>query len=209
MIKKLRGYLLTGLVVWLPIFITFLVISSIVEWLDKLVSLLPHAYQPNTWFGITIPGIGVFIFIALFVFTGLFVTHLIGQKFIELGESLLKRIPLVRVIYQTTKQIIQALLITNDQSFRQVVMIEYPRKGAWTMAFLTGKIPGNGLVSGADKLCTIYVPTTPNPTSGFFLMVPENEVILLAISVEDALKIILSLGVMQQPLFRIKSEGVV
>ena len=88
-------------------------------------------------------------------------------------------------------------------------MIEYPRKGAWTMAFLTGKIPGNGLVSGTDKLCTIYVPTTPNPTSGFFLMVPENEVILLDISVEDALKIILSLGVMQQPLFRIKSEGVV
>lgn len=168
MIKKLRGYLLTGLVVWLPIFITFLVISSIVEWLDKLVSLLPYAYQPNTLFGITIPGMGVIIFIALFFFTGLFVTHLIGQKFIEIGESLLKRIPLVRVIYQTTKQIIQALLITNDQSFRQVVMIEYPRKGAWTMAFLTGKIPGNGLVSGTDKLCTIYVPTTPNPTSGFF-----------------------------------------
>jgi len=193
MTKKLRGYLITGLVVWLPIFVTVMVIRSIIELLDNLVVLLPKAYMPDT----AIPGLGVIIVFAVFLVTGLLVTNFVGQRLVEWGEALLHKIPLVRVIYHTTKQIIQALLQPHGQSFRQVVMIEYPRKEVWTMAFVTGRI------NHADKeLLTVYVPTTPNPTSGFFLMLPETDVVLLDISVENALKVILSLGAMRQPLFK-------
>jgi len=202
MTKKLRAYLITGLVVWLPIFITVLVITSIIEWLDKVVALLPDAYQPNALFGFSIPGLGVVISLTLFVVTGILVTNFVGQRLMEWGEALLQKIPGVRVIYHTTKQIIQALLKTNGQSFRQVVMIEYPKKDTWTMAFVTGRVKCPESMSSQQELLTVYVPTTPNPTSGFFLMVPESEAVLLDISVENALKVILSLGAMRQPLFK-------
>jgi uncharacterized membrane protein len=202
MTKKLRAYLITGLVVWLPIFITVLVITSIIEWLDKVVALLPDAYQPNALFGFSIPGLGVIISLTLFVVTGILVTNFVGQRLMEWGEALLQKIPGVRVIYHTTKQIIQALLKTNGQSFRQVVMIEYPRKECWTMAFVTGRVKCPETLFSNQELLTVYVPTTPNPTSGFFLMVPESDAVLLDISVENALKVILSLGAMRQPLFK-------
>jgi uncharacterized membrane protein len=204
MTKRLRGYLFTGLVVWLPIVVTFVVISSIVEWMDQLVSLLPDEFQPSVLFGFSIPGLGVVISMIVLLSTGLLVTNLIGQKFIQLGESLLHKIPLVRVIYNTTKQIIEALLMTNGQAFRQVAMIEYPRKGCWTMAFVTGKVKCPHDVDKSETLFTVYVPTTPNPTSGFYLMLPESEIKRLDLPVEDALKVILSLGAMQQPLFKNK-----
>lgn len=204
MTKRLRGYLFTGLVVWLPIVVTFVVISSIVEWLDQLVSLLPNEFQPGKIFGFSLPGLGVVIAFIVLLFTGLLVTNLIGQKLIKLGESLLHKIPLVRVIYNTSKQIIEALLMTNGQAFRQVAMIEYPRKGCWTIAFVTGKVKCPHDVDKSESLLTVYVPTTPNPTSGFYLMLPESEIKRLDLPVEDALKIILSLGAMQQPLFQSK-----
>ena len=202
MIKKLRGYLITGLVVWLPIFVTVMVISSVIELLDRVVSLLPNAYQPNVLFGFSVPGLGVIISLTLFLVTGLLVTNFIGQRLMEWGEALLQKIPLVRVIYHTTKQIIQALLMTNGQSFRQVVMLEYPKKETWTMAFVTGRVACPESLNTKKELLTVYVPTTPNPTSGFFLMVPESDVVLLDLSVENALKVILSLGAMRQPLFK-------
>lgn len=202
MTKRLRGYLFTGLVVWLPIVVTFLVISSIVEWLDKLVSIIPNEFQPSVIFGFSIPGLGLVIALFVLLATGLLVTNLIGQKLIQLGESLLHKIPLVRVIYNTTKQIIESLLMTNGQAFRQVAMIEYPRKGCWTMCFLTGKVKCPRDVDKSESLFTVYVPTTPNPTSGFYLMLPESEIRRLDLPVEDALKVILSLGAMQQPLFQ-------
>lgn len=202
MTKKLRGYLITGVVVWLPIFVTVMVIRSVLELLDKVVSLLPDAYQPTALLGFSIPGLGVMIVLVLFLVTGLMVTNFIGQRLMEWGEALLQKIPLVRVIYHTTKQIIQALLMTNGQSFRQVVMIQYPKADSWTMAFVTGRIPCPQSMTSSQELLTVYVPTTPNPTSGFFLMVPESEVVLLDITVENALKVILSLGAMRQPLFK-------
>ena len=206
MTKRLRGYLLTGLVVWLPIAVTFLVITSIVEWLDQLVSLLPKELQPSVVFGFSIPGLGVLIAFIVLCITGLLVTNLIGQKLIHLGEALLHKIPLVRVIYHTSKQIIEALLMTNGQAFRQVAMIEYPRKGCWTMAFVTGKVKCPPAIDKSESLSTVYVPTTPNPTSGFYLMLPEAEITRLDIPIEDALKVILSLGAMQQPLFQSKEH---
>lgn len=206
MIKKIRGYLLTGLVFWLPIFVTVIVISALLEWLNNVESLLPIAYRPSTLLGYSIPGLGVALALILFLITGLLVTNWLGQKFISIGESLLQKIPLVRVIYHTTKQIIQALLMSNGKAFRQVVMLEYPKEGVWTLGFLTGEFKfaskDNHL---PEQLLTVYVPTTPNPTSGFFLMLPEKEIIRLDITVEEALKMILSLGAIQQPLFKANS----
>lgn len=204
MIKKIRGYLLTGLVFWLPIFVTVIIISSLLEWLNNVESVLPQAYRPSTILGYSVPGIGVVIALALFIVTGILVTNWLGQKFVNLGESFLQRIPLVRVIYHTTKQIIQALLISNGKSFRQVVMIQYPKANTWTLAFLTGEIETNEVEGLASILYTVYVPTTPNPTSGFFLMLEEKEFIRLDISVEEALKMILSLGAIPQSLFKTK-----
>ena len=202
MTKKLRGYLITGVVVWLPIFVTVMVIRSVLELLDKVVSLLPDAYQPTALLGFSIPGLGVMIVLLVFLTTGVLVTNFIGQRLMEWGEALLQKIPLVRVIYHTSKQIIQALLMTNGQSFRQVVMIQYPKADSWTMAFVTGRMPCPETMSEKQELLTVYVPTTPNPTSGFFLLVPEKDVQFLDISVENALKVILSLGAMRQPLFK-------
>jgi uncharacterized membrane protein len=202
MIKKLRGYLLTGLVFWLPIFVTVLVISSLLEWLNNVEAVLPLAYRPSSLLGYSIPGIGVVIALALFLFTGMLVTNWLGQKFVNIGESFLQRIPLVRVIYHTTKQIIQALLISNGKSFRQVVMIQYPKENTWTLAFLTGEVETKQAQGLPSSLFTVYVPTTPNPTSGFFLMLEEKEMIRLDITVEEALKMILSLGAIPQSLFK-------
>jgi uncharacterized membrane protein len=197
MMKRLRGYLLTGLVFWLPIFVTVFVIRAILEWLNGIESLIPKIYRPSSLLGYSIPGIGFLLAITLLLFTGILVTNWLGQKFVSIGESILKRIPLVRMIYQTTKQIIHAFLMSSGESFRQVVLINYPHSNSKTLAFLTGQVK-----TETEVLNTVYVPTTPNPTSGFFLMVPESELIRLDMSVEEALKMILSLGAIGQPLFK-------
>lgn len=196
MIKNLRGYLLTGIAFWIPIFVTVMVLSTLFEWLDRLVALLPSAYQPHQILGYSIPGIGLVLSFVLFLFTGLLITNWLGQKLVALGEAILQKIPLVRVIYHTSKQIIQSLLMSNGKSFRKVVMVEYPRKDMWTIGFQTGKMQAADEI-GLGELVTIYIPTTPNPTSGFFVMVPAQDVKLLDISVEDALKTVLSLGATQ------------
>lgn len=196
MIKRLRGYLLTGLVFWLPIFVTVIVISAVLDWLNKIEAFLPDAYRPTAFLGYSIPGFGVIFALVLFITTGLLVTNWLGQKFVTWGEAVLHRIPLVRAIYQTTKQIIQALMMSNGQAFRQVVMVEFPRKDCWSLAFQTGEIE----TDSHEILYTVFVPATPNPTSGFFLMLPEHEIKRLDISVEEALKMILSLGAIRKPL---------
>ena len=203
MMKRLRGYLLTGLAFWMPIFVTVIVISAILEWLNKIEHLLPEAYQPHLILGYSIPGFGVILALLLFLLTGVLVTNWLGQKLVLWGEALLHKIPLVRMIYQTTKQIIQALFMSEGKSFRQVVMIEYPRQGCWTLAFLTGQVQPK---PDATVLNTVFVPTTPNPTSGFFLMIAEQDMQRLDISVEEALKMILSLGAIQQPLLKQKNK---
>lgn len=201
MIKRLRGYLLTGLVFWLPIFVTVIVISAVLEWLDRIEAFLPESYRPSTILGYSIPGFGVIFALLLFIITGLLVTNWLGQKFVNWGEALLHRIPLVRAIYQTTKQIIQALMMSDGQAFRQVVMVEFPRKDCWSLAFQTGEVK----TSENETLYTVFIPATPNPTSGFFLMLPEHEIKHLDISVEEALKMILSLGAIRKPLFNSKN----
>ncbi len=193
----LRRYLIAGLVVWLPILVTIVVLRFIIDLLDSVTSLLPKGYQPEQWFGIHIPGIGAALSLILLVLTGLFVTNFLGQRMVFWGEAILARIPLVRSIYNTVKQIINTIISSNGDSFRKVMLIEYPRKGMWSIAFQTGVVKQEINEQVADEMIYVFIPTTPNPTSGFLLMVSKNEAIELAMSVDEALKLIISLGVMQ------------
>lgn len=195
--KSFRSYLLTGLVVWLPILVTFVVLRFIVDLLDGTMALLPSAYQPQTLIGMRIPGLGVVISLLLLLGTGILATNFLGQRLMAWGEALLARIPLVRTIYNTTKQAIQAIFATNSNAFRKVLLVEYPRKGIWTIAFLTGFSHPKISSQVGEEMLSLFVPTTPNPTGGFLLMVPKHEAIELAMTIDEALKLIISLGVMQ------------
>ena len=195
--KLVRSYLIAGLVVWLPILVTFGVFSFIVDLLDKTIALLPLSYQPEHLIGVNIPGFGVVISLLLLLITGLVATNILGQRIVALSESLLDRIPLVRTIYSSTKQVINAILSTNSQAFRKVLLIEYPRKGLWSIAFQTsvaGFLKSN---ETDEEMISVFIPTTPNPTSGFLMMVPSSEVKELNMTIDEALKCVISLGVMQ------------
>jgi uncharacterized membrane protein len=197
--KSLRSYILAGLVVWLPIVVTFVVLRFIIDILDTTIALLPNAYQPEQLLGVRMPGLGVLLSLILLIVTGIIATNILGQRLFGWGESLLVRIPLVRSIYQAAKQVIQAIFATNSQAFRKVMLIEYPRKGMWSLAFLTGTTNAEILSHSGEEMLSLFVPTTPNPTSGFLLLVPKREAVELTMSVEEALKFIISLGVMQSP----------
>ena len=204
----MRKYLIAGLLVWMPLGITFLVVRAVVGFLDKLVLVLPDAYQPSNLFGFNIPGLGVLIAIALVLATGMFMANLLGRRLIHAWESVLARIPLVRSIYTGVKQVMEAVLAADAKSFRKVLLVEYPRKGVWSLAFMTSSDLGEVQDKTAADVVSVFVPTTPNPTSGFVLMVPEHEVIYLDMSVEDGLKMIISMGVVvpDSTLYRLKQQ---
>ncbi len=193
--KSIRSYLLAGLVVWVPILVTFAILHFIVDMLDHTMALLPKAYQPEQIFGKHIPGFGVLLSLILLIVTGLIATNFFGQRLVGWSESILDRIPLVRSIYNGTKQVIQAIFASNSQAFRKVLLVEYPRTGIWTVAFQTGV--GAAKENETSEMLSIFIPTTPNPTSGFLMMVHRSQVKELSMSIEEALKFIISLGVMQ------------
>jgi len=191
----MRKYLIAGLLVWMPLGITFLVIRAIVGFLDKTLLLLPHGYQPDNLLGFHIPGLGVVLAIVLVLATGMIVANLLGRRLVNAWESLLSRIPLVRTLYAGVKQIMEAVLAADAKSFRRVLLIEYPRKGVWSLAFMTSDQLGEVQEKTEADVISVFIPTTPNPTSGFVLMVPEHEVIYLDMAVEQGLKMIISMGV--------------
>lgn len=194
--KSFKSYLLAGFVVWVPILITFIVLRFIVDLLDQSIALLPHAYQPEILLGFHMPGLGVLLSLAILLSTGIIATNILGQKIVNSGEALLTRIPFIRSIYNASKQVIQAIFATNSEAFRKVLLVQYPRQGMWSLAFQTG---ANGIVADPDNpqpMISVFIPTTPNPTSGFILMVPQAEVRELDMSIDEALKYIISLGVM-------------
>lgn len=196
--KHLRGYLLAGLIVWTPLLITIWVIGFIVDLLDGSIALLPSSYQPAHFLGSNIPGMGVIFSLAVLLVTGIIATNFLGQRLVLWSESFLDKIPLVRSIYNTSKQVMQAVFSSNSHAFRKVVLVEYPRKDIWTLAFQTAtNVHTFGKDLGEDMI-SIFVPTTPNPTGGFLLLVSRSQVKEVSLSVDDALKYIISLGVMQQ-----------
>ncbi|MDF1589392.1 MAG: DUF502 domain-containing protein [Gammaproteobacteria bacterium] len=191
----MRKYLIAGLLVWMPLGITFLVVRAIVGFLDRIVLLLPYAYQPDTVLGFHIPGLGVLLAVVLVLATGMIVANLLGRRIVAGWESLLARIPLVRNLYAGIKQIMEAVLATDGKSFRKVLLIEYPRRGVWSLAFMTSDKLGEVQDKTGAHVISVFIPTTPNPTSGFVLMVPEQEAIELDMTVEEGLKMIISMGV--------------
>jgi uncharacterized membrane protein len=190
----MRKYLIAGLLVWMPLGITFLVIRAIVGFLDKTLLLLPEAYQPDNLLGFHVPGLGVVLAVVLVLATGMIVANLLGRRLVNAWESLLSRIPLVRTLYAGIKQIMEAVLATDAKSFRRVLLVEYPRKGVWSLAFMTTDQLGEVQQKTEQDVISVFLPTTPNPTSGFVLMVPEHEVVYLDMSVEQGLKMIISMG---------------
>lgn len=194
--NALRRYLAAGLLVWVPLGITVLIVGFLVDLMDQSMLLLPEAYRPERFFGFRIPGLGVVLTLAVVLGTGMVVANFFGRKLVALWEGILARIPLVRSIYSSAKQVAETVFSDTTRSFREVVMLEYPRKGMWTVAFVTGEGIRQAREQTGKDMISVYVPTTPNPTSGFFLMVPQGDVVKLDITVDDGLKLILSTGVL-------------
>ena len=194
-----KRYFITGLLIWAPLGITVWVLSFILGLMDQSIMLLPEAWQSKALFGFHLPGLGAVLTLVVVFVTGLLTTNFIGQRLVRWWEALLQRIPVVRSVYQSVKQISDTVFSPSGQAFRQAVLVQYPRAGSWTIGFLTGT-PG-GEIAGhlGQGMVSLYVPTTPNPTSGFFLMVPKTDVIELDMSVEDALKYLISMGVVAPP----------
>ncbi|MCK6408088.1 MAG: DUF502 domain-containing protein, partial [Thauera sp.] len=192
-------YFITGLLIWLPLAITYMVIAWIVGTLDAILLWLPAEYQPSRYIGFDIPGVGVVASLLLVFFTGLVAANVLVQKLVQLWEALLARIPVVKSIYYSVKQVSDTVFSSNGQAFRKALLVQYPREGVWTIAFLTGQPGGDAAEHLRGDYVSVYVPTTPNPTSGFFLMMRRSEVVELDMSVDDALKYIISMGVVAPP----------
>lgn len=191
----LKRYFITGLLIWAPLGITMWVLNFIVSTMDKSLLLLPTQWQPLALFNISIPGLGVILTLCVILLTGLITSNIIGQKLVNLWERLLARIPVVKSIYYSVKQVSDTLFSSEGEAFRKALLVQYPHQGCWTIAFLTGQAGGEIARHLPQDMVSVYIPTTPNPTSGFFLLLPKEAVIELDMSVDEALKYIISLGV--------------
>jgi uncharacterized membrane protein len=190
-----KKYLITGLLIWIPLVITLWVLKLIVDALDQSLLLLPQAARTENWLGIHIPGLGAILTIAIVFATGVFAQNFFGARLVELWHHVLHRIPVVNSIYSSVKQISDTLFSSSGQAFRKALLVQWPHQGMWTIAFLTGT-PGLSVAKHLPEDCVaVYVPTTPNPTGGYFVIVPRGSVIELDMTVDQALKYVISMGV--------------
>lgn len=190
-----KRYLITGLLIWVPLVITLWVLNLLVSTMDQTLLLLPERWRTEKWLGLHIPGLGVVLTVLVVFLTGLLAANFIGQRLVEFWEGLLARIPVVNSIYRGVKQVSDTLFSPSGQAFRKALLVQWPREGMWTIAFLTGT-PGGDVVNHLEgEYVSIYVPTTPNPTGGYFVMVRRADVVELDMSVDDALEYVISMGV--------------
>ncbi len=195
----MRKYFITGLLVLVPLAITLWVLNLIVGTLDQSLLLIPKEWRPESLFGFSLPGLGTILTLLIIFFTGLFTRNFLGTRLLMWWEMLLNRIPVVNSIYSSVKQVSDTLFSSSGNAFRKALLVQYPRQGSWTIAFLTG-VPGGDVKNHLQgDYVSVYVPTTPNPTSGFFLMLLREETIELNMSVDEALKYIVSMGVVAPP----------
>ena len=190
---------ITGLLVLVPLFITIWVLKTLVGVMDQSLLLLPAEWRPEAFFGREVPGFGVLLTLFIVFFTGLIATNFFGKRLLALWEALLARLPVVKSIYSSVKQVSDTLFSDSGNAFRKAVLVQYPRQGSWTIAFLTGRPGGDVANHLKGDYVSVYVPTTPNPTSGFFLMMHQSDVVELHMSVDEALKYIISMGVVAPP----------
>jgi uncharacterized membrane protein len=199
MMVTLRRYFVAGLLVWIPLGITLWVLKLLVDIMDQSLLLVPENYHSDKLFGFHMPGLGIILTVAIVLVTGALAANFFGRKLLKLGDSAVSRIPIVRSIYGGVKQISDTLFSPEGKAFRRAVLVRYPHQGAWTVALVTGT-PQHEVAEklGADQI-SVFVPTTPNITAGFFLIVPRSETIELSMSVDAALKYIISMGVAEPP----------
>jgi uncharacterized membrane protein len=190
----MKRYLIAGLLVWVPLGVTVMVVKLLVDLMDKTLLWLPEPYRPENLLGMHIPGLGVVLSVIVVLGTGMVVANLFGRKLVKAWESLLARIPLVRTLYASVKQLLETVF-SSGQSFRKVLLVEYPRKGLWTLGFQSGTTQGEAQTKTGEQVINVFIPTTPNPTSGFFIMAPVKDVVELDMSVDEGLKMIISAGV--------------
>ncbi|HEV2611587.1 MAG TPA: DUF502 domain-containing protein [Noviherbaspirillum sp.] len=191
----MRKYFITGLLILVPLAITLWVLNLVISTMDQSLLLLPERWRPQAMFGFNIPGFGTILTLMIVFLTGLLTRNFIGKQVVHAWEMLLRRIPIVSSIYSSVKQVSDTLFSSSGNAFRKAVLVQYPREGSWTIAFLTG-VPGGDVRNHlVGDYISVYVPTTPNPTSGFFLMVPKADTVELDMTVDEALKYIVSMGV--------------
>ena len=195
MMKRLRRYLVAGILVWLPLGVTIVIVRFLITMMDKSLVLVPRQYHPEEWLGVGIPGLGVILTIILLLLTGVLTANIVGRTFMGGWESLMDRIPVARSIYSAAKNFAEIVFSDSGNAFKKVLLVEYPRKGVYTLTFQTatdvGEIQGR---TGEDVVCC-FVPTTPNPTSGFIIIIPKKDTIELDMEIDEAVKLIMSLGV--------------
>lgn len=193
--KRIRKYLVAGILVWVPLAVTWFLLKIGVGLMDKTLAIIPARYQPDELLGVHVPGLGVILTIIVLLVTGILAANFVGRAFVGGWESLMDRIPVVRAIYSAAKNFTEIVFSDSSQSFKKVLLIQYPRKGLYSLAFQTssqlGEVQGR---TGEDVVCC-FLPTTPNPTSGFIIIVPKKDIIELDMEVDEALKMIISLGV--------------
>ncbi|MEI8363600.1 MAG: DUF502 domain-containing protein [Betaproteobacteria bacterium] len=195
----MKKYFITGLLVLVPLFITVWVVTSLVATMDQSLLLLPVAWRPKAQLGLDIPGMGALLTLLIIFVTGLIATNFFGKKLIVLWEYMLARVPVVKSIYASVKQVSDTLFSDSGNAFRRAVLVQFPRQGTWTIAFVTGQPGGDVANHLQGDFISVYVPTTPNPTGGYFLMLLRADVIELDMSVDEALKYIISMGVVAPP----------
>ena len=204
----MKKYLIAGLLVWLPLAVTIWVLQAALGLLDGVFgwflnagrAVLPSGAAPLIDLLLQIPGLGVIVVVAMLLVTGVFATNIVGQWWLRQGSRVLSQIPIVKSIYSSVKQVSDTLFSSSGNAFREAVLVQYPRQGSWTIAFVTGKPGGEAALHLPGEYLSVYVPTTPNPTSGFFLMVPRADVVVLQMSVDEALKYVISMGVVAPPM---------
>jgi uncharacterized membrane protein len=193
--QRLRRYLVAGLLVWLPIVVTVFVLRFLVGLVDRTLLLLPAAWRPEAVVGFGIPGLGLLLASLVLLSTGLAVTNLVGRQLVTWWEEFMNRIPVVRSIYSGAKTFTETVFSGKGQAFKRVLLVEYPRKGVWSLGFQSGEEVAEAAHRTGQRLVCVFIPTTPNPTSGFIIMVPREDVIALEMTVDDAMRLVFTLGV--------------
>jgi uncharacterized membrane protein len=194
-LKTFRNYLIGGLLVWVPIMVTVWVLRFVARILDQSLVLLPHAWRPETLVGTYVPGVGVILSLRLLFLTGLLVKNLFGGRIVASLESLVRRIPVIGPVYGGAKSFSETVLTDTGRSFKQVVMVEFPRKGVFSIGFITSYDLEEAQARTEREVTSVFVPTTPNPTTGFLIFVPWDEIVLMDMTVDEAFKMLLTLGV--------------
>lgn len=194
---SIKNYFLTGLLVILPVFITAYVIWFLIQAMDGVLKYVPPKYLPDIFY--KIPGIGLILVIIIILAVGVLFRNLVGRRVVHFGENMVDKIPIARIIYSGVKQLLESFFLQKNDAFKRVALLEYPRRGAYVIGFLTGESKGEVQSKTDKKMMNVFVPTTPNPTSGFYILIPEDELIILNMTVEDAFKLIISGGIFSPP----------